>query len=102
MRGVSFEEKIAEELLKKHKGEFISRRDGHVIVKLRENSKTAIMWIRQSPLTEEALELFRRIVKKYNYDRLILMKLYGIADYVGYNELEIFDEIRMGGVGDGS
>ncbi len=95
MMGVSRAEKEAIKILKEHTGAFISRRDGFVIIKIAENDKTVIIWIRQKPITREALRLFNKIISKHSYDKLVLLKLYGEADYVKYNELTIFDEIRV-------
>ena len=94
MQGVSRAEKVAEEILSNRIGGFISRRDGHVIIKIREDSETVIIWIRQRPITKEALELFKKIIRKHEYDKLVLLKLYSEADYVKYSELEIFNKIK--------
>jgi len=94
VRGVSRAERTALELLGSLKGEFVSRRDGHVIIKYRDGDKTAIAWVRQRPITREALELFKRIVKKHEYDRLVLIKTYSTADYVDFSSLDLFDEVK--------
>jgi len=94
MQGVSKAEEIAEEFLKRYKGDYVSRRDGFVIVKYRENNETVVAWIRQRPVTREALELFKKIIRRHEYDKLVLVKLYRSADYIKYSELKIFNEIR--------
>ena len=90
----SLSEKIAKELVEKHRGEFISRRDGYVIIKVIEDGKITIVWIRQNPVTRKALELFKKIISKYEHDRLVLLKLYKRADQIRPEELEIFDEVK--------
>ncbi len=92
--GVSRAEKFAFKLLGHGYGEFVSKRDGFVIVKMRENDATSIVWIRQNPITREALEFFKKVISKYEYDKLVLIKLYREADYVKYSDLKLFDEIR--------
>ena len=94
MYGVSRAEEYAEELIRRLGGEFVSRRDGHVIIKVREGDATVIIWVRQSPITEKALNLFKRMISKHSYDKLVLVKLYDRADYVKHADLNIFSEIK--------
>lgn len=94
MQGVSRAEIVAKELLKKYQGAFISKRDGLVIIKIRTDGKTEIIWIRQRPITDKALNLFKKIISKHKYDKLTLLKLYEGADYVKFDELDIFDEVK--------
>jgi hypothetical protein len=93
-RGVSEAEEKAREILSRYPGSFVSRRDGHVVVKIRDGTETVIIWIRQRPITRRALELFKKIVARHEYDKLVLLRLYKEADYVKYGDLSVFDEIR--------
>jgi len=93
MKGISRAESIAREILEKKEGGFISERDGHIIIKINDNDETVIIWIRQRPITDKALTLFKKIINKHSYDKLVLLKLYDAADYIKYNELKIFDKI---------
>ena len=88
----SYAEFVGRELVREYGGGFISRRDGLVLVKIRDaDGKTAIVWIRESPITKRSLELLRKVVKKHEHDRLVLVRLYGNADYVKPEELQDFE-----------
>ena len=92
MASVSFLE--ANLFLEKYKNGFlVSERDGFVIVKAEIEGKTVMLWFRQSPITETALKLFKRIVGKHKYDELWLVRLYNHADYVKFEDLKIFDKV---------
>ena len=95
MQGVSRAELKAKKILERYSRNFISRRDGHVIIKINDSGKTVTVWIRQRPITREALELFEKIIKKHEYDKLVLLKLYTEADYVKYEDLKTFNEIKI-------
>ena len=92
-KGISKAEAKAREILSRYPGRFVSRRDGHIIVKIVKDNKSAIIWIRQSPITREALSLFKKIISRHEYDGLFLIRLYEEADYVKYEDLALFNEI---------
>ncbi len=87
-RGRSLEERIAEELLKRFRGFFASRRDGLVLVKLDVGGRTVMVWVRGSPITERALRLYDKVVSRHHFDEAVLLKLRREADYVSYADLE--------------
>jgi len=87
-RGRSLEEQIAEKLLERFVGFFVSRRDGLVLVKIKVKDKTVLVWIRASPITEKALRLYNRVASKHHFDEAWLFKLKREADYVSFKELE--------------
>ncbi|NPA99090.1 MAG: hypothetical protein GXO43_06905 [Crenarchaeota archaeon] len=93
MRGISRAEKIANDILSKYNGGFVSRRDGQVIIKIVRDNRNIIVWIRQRPITRKALSLFKKIIAKHEYDELVLLKLYDSADYIRYDELSFFNKI---------
>lgn len=86
--GRSLEEREAEELLKRFNGFFASRRDGLVLLKLDIKGKTALVWVRASPITQKALHLYDKITSKHEYDTAILYKLRKEADHVTFNDLK--------------
>jgi hypothetical protein len=90
MKGISEAEKMGFELLKRYEGGFVSKRDGFVVVKLLKSEKTLLVWIRQRPITREALNLFKKIANKHEYDELVLFKLYSEIDYVKLTDLKEF------------
>jgi len=87
-RGRSLEEQIAEKLLERFVGFFVSRRDGLVLVKVKVEGKTVLIWVRASPITEKALCLYDRVASKHHFDEAWLFKLKREADYVSFKELE--------------
>jgi len=89
-KGKSLAEMVAEQILQKHEGYFVSRRDGFVILKI----NNTIVWIRQTPISSRSLQAFVSIIKKHEYDKLVLLRLYNEADYVKKDDLLIFDEIQ--------
>jgi len=94
MTRISGAEKIGREILRRYTGAFVSKRDGFVIVKILKGEKTLLIWIRLRPISHDALELFRRIIKKHQYDELVLLKNYSEADYVKLSELKEFRVIH--------
>jgi len=52
---------------------YISRKLGHTII-LIENSKRVLVWFRREVLRRQSIELFKRIVKDYEYDYVVLVK----------------------------
>ncbi|MEX0569064.1 MAG: hypothetical protein Q6363_007910 [Candidatus Njordarchaeota archaeon] len=78
----------AKRLIEKYAGEWISKRDGFVMIKITNNNKEIIVWIRQTPITHKAMILAEKIVSKYHSDEKILLKLYEYADYVPKKELQ--------------
>ena len=94
MAGESLALRKAEEILARYPGEFISRRDGLVTIKIVDNGQTVIVWIRQSPITENALNAFKKLIARHKYDRLVLLKLYNVADFVKLTDLTIFNEVK--------
>ncbi len=87
MSGLSEEEIIANKLIEVIGGNFISKRDGMILIKIPCKDRTSIIWIRKSPITNSALKLFDKIVMKHEYDDLILFKITKIADYIKFGEL---------------
>jgi len=53
-----------------------------------------IVWVRKSPVTREALNLFWRYIAKHEYDELVLYKLTSTADTVRFEDLKKFRVIR--------
>ena len=94
--GLSLAMKKALEILSKYQGGFVSKRDGLVAVKINDNGQTVIIWIRQTPITDKALNAFKKLIAKHKYDKLVLLKLYDAADLVSFSDLAIFNEIRHG------
>ncbi|ADB57905.1 hypothetical protein [Archaeoglobus profundus] len=94
MKGLSESEKVGYEILKRYEGGFVSRRDGAIAVKILKEDKTLLVWIRQSPITQDALKLFKKIAEKHEYDELVLLKLYSEADYVKFSELSQFRIVK--------
>jgi len=90
----SLEGVVAEQVLTRFKGGYISRRDGLHIVKVEVNGKTVVVWVRRSPITREALSLFWRYVGRHEYDELVLLKLTTAADTVKFEELKKFRIIK--------
>ncbi len=78
---------VAEELLRRHRGFVVSRRDGFVVVKLEVGGETWLVWVRSGPVTRRALELFERMVSAHEYDRLVLLKASDVADHVSFRRL---------------
>ena len=91
--------KKALEILSKYQGGFVSKRDGLVTVKINDNGQTVIIWIRQTPITDKALNAFKKLIAKHKYDKLVLLKLYDSADLVSFSDLAIFNEVRHGELG---
>ena len=87
---------IAEELIDKYNGEWVSKRDGFVMVKISKDGEEMIVWIRQTPITSRALKLAKKIAGRYSVDKKILLKLYDYADYVSTKEIEERFEIVRG------
>ena len=96
MVGESLALRKAEEILARYPGGFISRRDGLVAIKINDNGQTVIVWVRQSPVTENALNAFKKLIAKHRYDRLVLLKLYSSADLVKFTDLALFNEVKYG------
>ena len=80
--------RLAEQILKEHQGYFVSKRDGAIIVKIDLGGKTALVWVRGSPITEKSLRVFDSLASKHSYDEAILLKTSDKADYVSFNELK--------------
>jgi len=78
---------VASELLRRFRGFTVSRRDGLVVVKLDVCGETWLVWVRGSPVTQSALDLFERVARRHRYDRAVLLKTRDVADYVTYGEL---------------
>jgi len=92
--GSSLEGEVAEQILTRFKGGYVSRRDGHHILKIEVGGRTVVVWIRKTPITRKALDLFWRYVGKHEYDELVLLKLTTAADTVKFEELKKFKVIK--------
>jgi len=86
----SLEREAAERLLSAYRGFYLSKREGLTIVKADVNGKTVIVWLRKSPVTPKALDLFWRTVEGHRYDELVLCKLVPTADMPTFEELKKF------------
>ena len=51
------EREIARKIIEKYNGEWVSKRDGFVMVRIVREKEEIIIWVRQTPITEKALEL---------------------------------------------
>jgi len=60
----------------------ISYRDGFTIFMVEAGDKRVIVWVRKSPLTSKALELFKKIVGKYEYDKVMILRTEKTADLI--------------------
>ncbi len=87
---VSLEREAAERLLSKYRGYYISKREGMTVVKVDVGGKTVVVWLRNSPVTEKALKLFKRVVRGHEFDELVLCKLQPVADLPRYEKLKEF------------
>jgi len=85
--GRGLEERIARKLLEVFSGFFASRRDGLVLVKLNVNDRTVLVWVRSSPITENALQLYDKFASKHRFDEAWLLKVRDVADYVSFRDL---------------
>jgi len=66
----------------------VSQRDGFVMIKVCINDETWIIWIRNSPITEKAYVLAKKILNKHKYDKLIITRINEkIADHISFKEL---------------
>lgn len=90
----SLEGEVAEQILMRFKGGYVSRRDGLHIVKVEIGGRTVVVWIRKTPITRKALNLFWKYVGKHEYDELVILKLTTAADAVKFEELKKFKVIK--------
>ncbi len=88
------EREIARKIIEKYNGEWVSKRDGFVMVRIVREGEEIIIWVRQTPITERALELAKKMCGKYSHDKKILLKLHRYADHVSRKEIEKEFEIE--------
>lgn len=86
--GQSLDLIVAHDILRRHQGSLVSKRDGFVVVKLRQANETWLLWIRSSPVTSNALALWSKLVARHSFDKAFLVKTSDRADYVSYQDLE--------------
>ena len=86
--GGSLVRRVAEELVDRFGGFYASKREGMLLLKLNVGGRTVMVWVRDSPITENALRLYDRVVSKHRFDEAWLLKVRNVADYVSFRDLQ--------------
>ena len=54
---------------------YVSRKPGHIILAV-ENSKRVLVWFRHETVKRSSIDLFNKIVRKIEYDAVVIVKKY--------------------------
>ena len=60
----------------------VSMRDGFTMFMVEKGQKRLLVWIRCSPITEKAINLYKKITGKYVVSGYLTLKFYEPSDYI--------------------